>query len=160
MQEVYLQHFELALWSLIVGMFLCAVYDVFRLFRLRRAQNAILFFVNDFVFCLICAVSMCVLFFNLSYGRIRAYAFAFALIGFLIWRVTVSRFVMAIMNRIVNMVFGFFKLTKMRVYVIVKNVSRRIYTKRYCNRAVASVKKLKEVERKEQEYGGKETGSC
>ena len=159
MQGIYLQHFELALWSLIVGMLLCAVYDVFRLFRLRSAQNRILLFVCDFLFCIISAIVMSVLFFNLSYGRIRAYAFVFALVGFLVWRVTVSRFVMAVMNYIVNAVLKILNLTKMRVCVILKNTSRRIYTKRYCNKSVASVKEI-EVKRKEQENDGKETGSC
>ncbi|MBO5869281.1 MAG: spore cortex biosynthesis protein YabQ [Clostridia bacterium] len=156
MQDVYFLHSALAFWSVVVGAFLCAVYDVFRLFRLRRKQNGVLLFVCDFAFCLISAIVMLVLFFNLSYGRMRAYAFVFALIGFLIWRMTASRLVMSLMYKIITATCKVLNLIKMRVCVIVKHILRRIYTIRYCNKTVAKI----EVKRKEQKNDRKETGSC
>ncbi len=160
MQGEYLLHSALALWSVAVGAFLCAVFDVFRLFRLRRAQNAAVLFICDFTFCVISAVVMLVLFFNLSYGRIRAYAFVFALIGFLIWRFTVSRLVMTLMLRFVTAACKILNLIKMRVYGIFKRISRRVYTCYYCNRTVAGVKKSTEFKRKEQENDRKEADPC
>lgn len=160
MQGEYLLHTALALWSVAVGAFLCAVFDVFRLFRLRRKQNAVVLFICDFAFCIICSVVMSVLFFNLSYGRMRAYAFVFALIGFLIWRLTVSRLVMSLMQRIVTAVFRILNLIKMRVYHVLKRITRRIYTRVYCRNTVDGVRNLKDFKRKEQENDTKETGTC
>lgn len=144
--------FALAIWSVAVGAFLCAVYDVFRLFRLRRKQNAVLLFVSDLTFCTIAALSMLLLFFNLSYGRMRAYSFVLAFVGFLIWRFTVSRFVMAFMLKLINAVCKLLNSIKMRVIRAYKRMSCRIYTVCYCKTAVADIKK-----RKEQEYDTKKT---
>jgi len=159
-QGEYLLHTALALWSVVVGAFLCAVFDVFRLFRLLRKQNAVVLFICDFAFCIICSVVMSVLFFNLSYGRMRAYTFVFALIGFLIWRLTVSRLVMSLMQKIVTAVCKILNLIKMRVYRIIKRITRRIYTRIYCRNTVKDVRKLKDFKRKEQENDTKEAGPC
>ena len=129
----------LALWSVVGGAFLCAVYDVFRIFRLRKSQNGILLFISDVVFCIIASCSMTVLFFNLSYGKMRAYAFAFAIVGFLIWRVTVSRVAILLLNKLIDRFEKLLNSIITRVTFIIKRISRRIYTSIYCNKAVKSV---------------------
>ncbi len=129
----------LAVWSLIVGAFLCAVYDIFRLFRLCRRQNALLLFFCDLLFCLFATVCLLLLFFNLSYGRMRLYAFALSVAGFLIWRFTVSRFVMSLLLKLIKRAEKILNSIKMRVIAKGKRISRRIYTKRYCKNAVKTV---------------------
>lgn len=135
--------FALALWSVIVGAFLCAVYDVFRLFRLRRKQNAVLLFVCDIVFSVISAVCTAVLFFNLSYGRMRAYSFLLIAVGFLIWRFTVSRAVMRLMLVLINALSKILNSIKMRVLAIIKLNARRIYTICSCRGIIAEARKIK-----------------
>ena len=160
MQGQYLLQSALALWSVALGAFLCAVYDVFRLFRLRRKQNAVLLFFCDFAFCVISAVCMSVLFFNLSYGRMRAYSFVFVLIGFLIWRFTVSRFVMSLMLKFITMACRIMNSIKMRVIGVCKHISRRIYTSVYCKRALADARLFMKLKRKEEENDTEKTDAC
>lgn len=131
------------LWSLVAGAFLCAVYDLFRITRLRRRQNAVLLFVCDFAFCMVATCVMLLLFFNLSYGRVRGYAFAFAVIGFLTWRFTVSRLVIKLILLALNAAERLLNSVKMRVRRVVLRLMRRIYTACYCFNALNSVKKMK-----------------
>ena len=156
MQDKYFLHFALAFWSIILGAFLCAVYDVFRLFRLRKKQNAFLLFVYDVLFCLIAAVSLLILFFNLSFGRPRIYAVLLCIVGFLIWRVTVSRLVMAIMNRLFGFIERILITLKRKIVFNLKRISRFIYTSAYCRTTVSKIKGYK-FKRKEKENGTKET---
>ncbi len=129
----YSLHTVLALWSVAVGALLCAVYDLFRITRLRRKQNSFVLFISDFVYCVISACIMTVLFFNLSYGRMRAYAFAFAIVGFLIWRLTVSKVAILLLNKAIDFVGKLLNSIKIRVTFVLTNIIRRIYTSIYCN---------------------------
>ncbi|MBQ8895536.1 MAG: spore cortex biosynthesis protein YabQ [Clostridia bacterium] len=156
MENNLFSQFALALWSLAVGAFLCAVYDIFRLLRLRRKQNALVLFLCDLLFCAIAAVCAMLLFFNLSYGKMRAYSFVLIAFGFMAWRLTVSRFVMSLLNRLLTVVSKILNSIKMRVLGIIKLCSRRIYTAVYCKRAIASARKLK-PERKENENDTEKT---
>ncbi len=149
MESEYFLHTALALWSVAVGAVLCAVYDVFRAFRLRKRQNAVLLFTFDFLYCMIAAVFMLLLFFNLSYGKARAYAFLFALCGFLIWRFTVSRVFTALVIRISLFCERILNLIKMRLCLAMIWLWRRIYTKIYCRRLITTAKNGKLVKRKE-----------
>ena len=153
MQNEYSLHFLLALWSFILGVFLSAVYDVFRLTRLmKRKQSIFTVFVSDFVFCIISSLCMTVLFFNLSYGRMRGYAFVLVLVGFYVWRITMGRLFMALMRRAVDLVSGLLNSIKMRVCHAYKKQMRRIYTASYCSRNL----KIR-IKRKEIKNDGKET---
>lgn len=155
MQNEYSLHFALALWSVILGAFLCSVYDIFRLFRLNKRQNNVVLFINDISFCLIATLCFMLLFFNLSHGRMRAYAFVLAVVGFLIWRFTVSYVVMNVMQRLFDFVSRCLNSAKMRACKALALLSRRIYTRFYCRRSISAVYKLA-LKRKE-DNNGKET---
>ena len=122
------------LWSLVIGAFLCATYDLFRITRLTKKQNPITLFIFDLLFCIIAACSFLLLFFNLTYGRVRVYSFVFALVGFLVWRFTVSRLVIGIILRVIKITKKLLNSIKMRVCFKITLASRRIYTYNYCSR--------------------------
>ena len=156
MENDLLLHQALALWSVIVGAFLCVVYDVFRVTRLRHRQNSVLLFLCDFAFSLIATLAMLLLFFNLSFGKMRAYAFALVALGFLVWRFTVSRLVMGLLIRVLNFADKILNLLKTRLLFASKKASRRIYTYYYCKNAVWGIRKMK-LKRKENENGENQT---
>lgn len=133
--SVFLQD-SLWLWSLIAGAFLCAVYDLFRVFRLIRPMGQIRLFVADFLFCVISAVVMLVLFFNLTYGRVRLYVVLFALPGFLVWRLTVSRLFIALAFKVVRTAERLVAIVKESSKNLWKRFSKRIKTKIYCRAVV------------------------
>ena len=84
----------LALWSAVLGVALCIVYDVFRFFRIGFLRGSVGTFICDIAFCMFATAGMLVLFFNLTNGRIREYAFLFVIFGFLLWRFTAGRVLM------------------------------------------------------------------
>ena len=127
MHSDYFFHTVLALWAVAVGAFLCAVYDVFRVLRLRRKQNRVVLFFLDLLFCLIATLCLLILFFNLSYGRVRVYALALAFVGFLIWRFTVSRAVIAVCLKFIAFSEKVFGSAKKRICSFCKRMLRYIY---------------------------------
>lgn len=133
MEQSFFDSTLLALWAVAVGAFLCAVYDLFRVFRLRKRQNSVLLFFSDVAFSLVCAVSMLVLFFNLSYGKMRLYAFACVLLGFLAWRFTLSRLYIMIIKAVIAFAERFFSAVLRKISVLFFAISRRISTFFYCN---------------------------
>lgn len=85
MKVPYEQLFLLALWSLAVGFFYGFVYEWFRLLHRSHPRLYILIFFEDLLYCLLCALAMMLLFFNLSYGKMRFYSFLLVIAGFLLW---------------------------------------------------------------------------
>ena len=122
----------LAFWAFVTGIFLCAVYDVFRVLRLRRKVNGIMLFVADFAFCLVSAVAMLVLFFNLSFGKVRIYAFVFAVLGFLLWRFTVGRAFVALVGKVMDFLYSIASSVKRYLKKLFRRNERYLKTKIYC----------------------------
>ena len=133
--------FALVVASFVLGAWLCVVYDFFRVFRIRRKPNFLLLFVSDFVYSLIVSLSVLLLYFNFTYGRVRVYAFAVLLLGFLVWRLTFSRLTMSLVVRLMDFTVKVLNLSKMRIVRLVKRISRRIYTDCYCRKAVKGFRK-------------------
>ena len=91
MSVSYHLHTLLALWSLLLGVFLGFCYEFFR-FAHRLHPGAVwLIFLEDLLFSGICLCGMLLLFFNLSYGRMRLYAFVGVPTGFVLWYFTLGR---------------------------------------------------------------------
>jgi len=101
--------------SVMAGIALAALYDVFRIRRLacRRpttenkpkltAEDAVVFF-EDLFFSLTAAALFCVLYYRFAYGAVRVYALAGALCGFLAYRYTVGQLVMKVSGIIIRAV--------------------------------------------------------
>ncbi len=149
---------DLAVWSFVCGVLLCGIYDIFCVSRLIKKQKALILFINDFLFCIIAALVMLILFFNLSFGEPRMYAFLFALLGFTLWRYTVSRFYIWLIRRVVEFMSNLLNLIKMRIIGLVKRALRLIYSGIYCRRTIENSKKgfgllkIQKLKRKENDY--------
>lgn len=91
MSVSYHLHTMLALWSVLLGVFLGFCYEFFR-FAHRLHPGAVwLIFLEDLLFSGLCLCGMLLLFFNLSYGRMRLYAFVGVPAGFILWYFTLGR---------------------------------------------------------------------
>lgn len=124
MSTNYLLHSLLALWSLILGAFLGFVYEFFRISHRFHPKAAWLICIEDLLFAFICSVGMMLLFFNLSFGRMRFFAFPGVILGFVIWYFTLGRLFrricMGISRRLyppVRYIKGFVR-TVVRTYVM------------------------------------------
>lgn len=91
MNVPYAKHFLLALWAVPTGMFMGFLYEWFRILHRLHPDRKVLIFFEDLLFCLLCSVSMMLLFFNLSYGRMRFYGFVFSAAGFCLWYFTIGK---------------------------------------------------------------------
>ena len=60
----------------------------------RSRLLSVLIFAEDFIFCLVAAVAMILLFYQINNGKLRAWAFPMAGVGFYLYRITVGRLVM------------------------------------------------------------------
>ena len=91
MSVSYHLHTMLALWSLLLGVFLGFCYEFFRFAHRLHPGAAWLIFFEDLLFSGVCLCGMLLLFFNLSYGRMRLYAFVGVPAGFVLWYVTLGK---------------------------------------------------------------------
>ncbi len=91
MSVPYAQQTLLALWSVLTGLGLGFAYEWFRIFHFLHPNAIVLIFIEDIIFSLICALSISLLFFNLSFGKMRFFGFIFTLAGFCLWYFTAGR---------------------------------------------------------------------
>lgn len=128
----------LAFWSAVLGAALCVVYDAFRLFRVGFLRGSVGTFICDIVFCSVATVGMLVLFFNLTDGRIREYAFLFAIFGFLLWRFTVGRVLMLAVSAAGGALYALASKAALSVRAV-------IYTRTYCRRALRRLRRVRKL---------------
>ena len=119
---------HILLYSLVVGVFLGVVYDIFRVRRISyalsdnvsRTKNirdkieGMFIILEDTLFFLICSVVMSIFMFYMNSGKFRAIAFFGALCGFIVYYKTVGRLVIACSKYII----GFIKYILRKIYSI------------------------------------------
>ncbi len=98
-------------------------------------------FLADFAFCLICTATMLVLFFNLSFGKVRIYAFVFALLGFLLWRGTVGLLFVTLVGKVMDFIHNVASAVKAYLKRISQSAGRYLKTKIYCRGLVKKSKR-------------------
>ncbi len=104
MSVTYSLFYLLALWAFVLGVASGLLYELFRLLHRMHPRASWLIFLEDLLFCLICVCGLLLLFFNLSYGRMRLYAFVFMAIGFLLWYFTVGKVFQKSLSRLARLV--------------------------------------------------------
>ena len=95
---------EYFLCSLLVGVFLGVVYDVFRLVRIILPKNNTVIFFEDILFCMFSTVSFLLLAFNAGSGRIRGFAAFGTLLGFSLYYTTLGKLVYKANEKIISFV--------------------------------------------------------
>lgn len=92
-----------ALMSL-VGALLGFIYDAFKFKRILFGKCTLVLFFDDFTFMLISCVIFILSVFILNNGRIRWYEFAFCIIGFSVYRITLSKIIMPFLILLAKMI--------------------------------------------------------
>lgn len=93
------------LLSLLGGVVLCLLYDLFRIFRLSRNTSSLGLFFEDIFYCVLCGFLTFCFFIVRCSGEIRGYVLLGELLGFLICRCTLS----ALLLCAAKYVYRFFK---------------------------------------------------
>ena len=60
----------------------------------RKRLLSVIIFVEDFIFCIVAAICLILLFYQINNGKIRLMAFPLAGAGFFLYRITIGKFVM------------------------------------------------------------------
>ncbi len=81
------------LYALSLGALLCGFYDVFRLDRIIFKRGTVAVFLQDLLFWLISAFATVCLFILKTNGQTRIFVLLAMLIGFFIYRLTISRLI-------------------------------------------------------------------
>lgn len=95
------------LYSIIVGIALSVLYDLFVLLRrLYPKTPAWLVFIEDIVFCLFSGFVYFVFIFSANLGVARLFSFAGSLLGFFIWRNTFSNVIISLFEKLLRFAYG------------------------------------------------------
>ena len=100
------------LWSAVLGALLCMFYDVFRAWRRINKSNAVSVAVQDIFFWLISAIVTFLFMLARTCGEIRFFVFAGLISGFVLFRLSLSRFWIIPFV----LIFRFLRYIKTRVY--------------------------------------------
>ncbi len=87
-----------------LGLFLGVLYDAFSVKRILFGCNTVICFIDDIAFMFISGFMFLITAFWFNNGIIRWYEFFSCLIGFIVYKLTVSRLVMLLMNLVVKFV--------------------------------------------------------
>ena len=92
------------LFSCAVGVFLGAVYDIFRIIRVAFNSRWLSIFFQDFIFCIFSALSVILLVYYTNSGVVRWFSLAGCFLCFLIYHLTVGRIIMFMARKIIEFV--------------------------------------------------------
>ena len=95
------------LYGLVLGMILCGVYDLIRVVVLARRSGRFGVFLGDIVFWIASSIAVFMFLLARTNGELRGYVFVSIAVGFLTFKITLSKLTMKILNFIV---LGYYKL--------------------------------------------------
>lgn len=87
------------LYSVVLGIIFCLIYDVLRAFRAEIKFGTAAVFAADILYSVFCAVTCFCFLLSVTGGEIRAFVFAGAAVGFTASRLTVSRVFIFVLRR-------------------------------------------------------------
>lgn len=93
------------LYSILLGVAVGIIYDVFCIFRIALPHNPVAVFFEDLLFCMITSFMLILMIFCANYGVVRWFSLMGCLGGFLIYYRTVG----VIVRRTADIIIGFIK---------------------------------------------------
>ena len=110
------------LYSIILGIFFSAFYDIFRSLRLVKTQTSLAVFLQDIIYFLTTAIATFIYLLALTNGEVRAYVLIGILLGFLLFLFTVSKFYIIALSFILKMFFRFWNFILKGFYLIIGKI--------------------------------------
>lgn len=134
-----------SLYALLLGAALGVVYDVFRVLRLVGFKAFMLVFLEDILFFAICTISLFSFYMQFSDGKFRIYIFILAILGFIIYFLTVGKLVFFIIQKIYIFLVKIIKgIYKKLIYPILKRIFAPIFVflRKKCGKIINFFKNL------------------
>ena len=98
------------LYAVLMGGMYSLIYDIFKAYRIKYKPSGIFIFFQDIIYSAIISVVSFCFFLVFVNGEIRSYILLGFLIGFVIFRLTISRiilFVFGFVFKIINLIFSY-----------------------------------------------------
>lgn len=94
-------------YALIMGIFITFLYDIIRIFRNLFPHNAFLTALEDLGFWVYCAIRVFILMYHESDGTLRWFAVLGALAGMLLYKKTISKFLVKYVSLVLGKIIEF-----------------------------------------------------
>ena len=121
--------------SLLIGFLLGVIYDTAKAFRKRRKLHRViefmLTFFEDIVFFTFAGCTLAVIFFVYTYGRVRMFAVFMLALGFVLYRITLSRLVMKFYLLILDLVSKAVFVITLPITYPIKRIRQSVRRKRH-----------------------------
>ena len=79
------------IYSLVLGMMICTFYDILRALRKTGSRSYLSVFIGDIFFWIVSAFVTFIFLLSRTNGEIRGYVLISMLLGFTLWRITLSK---------------------------------------------------------------------
>lgn len=121
MSDIILSEALIFLHSFLLGVCITVVYDVFISLRKAFRHIRILIFIENSIFLLASTIAVFLLFYNMNSGILRGYAIFSIALGMLLYKWTISQYIVAVMSTIMKKtIYVVLKPFKLSVYAVCK----------------------------------------
>lgn len=147
MWEIFLREQSLTfVFAIVLGFFFCILFDLFSFIRCMKKTSNFMVMVSDLVFWLIVTFVTFLFLLSRTNGEVRGYVLAGELIGFVFWRLTVSRLLFPFFKNIFCISGRFFHRFNMKktAFLIHLSESLCLFFLKFCK----TLKKLAEIIKK------------
>ena len=97
------------LYAVVLGCMLCVFYDIIRALRKAEHHGTVAVFFGDLIFWIVSAFAVFLFLIARTNGAARGYVFVAALTGFILFRITVSRFLFKVLLFVFRRMHRFLK---------------------------------------------------
>lgn len=129
------------------GIFLSAIYDIFKVKRKMFGSCTLILFIDDFIFSFVSAVTFVFFIFILNNGILRWYELFFCIIGFIVYRCTISKLVMPLFEFIIVLIKKLIIFIFTPLYFVFNKISMRFllffYKKKLYNKICLDISKIR-----------------
>lgn len=110
------------LWSLFVGIMLAVIFDLFRILRRKGNTPNYIVYIQDIIFWIIVTFIIIMSAFITNDGELRGYMFIGYILGAIVYIVTISRYVLKFVNRILDGIDNIFNKIKESLNKILRKI--------------------------------------
>lgn len=135
------------LLSLVMGCVFCLLYDCFRILRIIKSYSKTAIFIQDVLYWIICAFLCCCFLIIRCSGEIRGYVLVGALLGWVVFRLTLSILILALAKHILRFARWLYSKITKPVKAFLKFIRKkcRAVSKFFKNKALKMWNKTKKL---------------
>lgn len=108
------------LWSLFVGVILAVIFDFFRILRRKGNTPNYMVYIQDIIYWIIITFIIIMSAFITNDGELRGYMFIGYILGAIVYIVTISRYILKFVNKVLDLVENIFNQIKEIIHKILK----------------------------------------